>query len=123
MKLLGGMVAALLVAAAPAKDEVAVVVAVRDIAAGEVVTFEDIAQARVAKKLVTASSVKADSASYIVNQKLNLPVLKGDVLYWSFFETSKASLQHARCAAFGASGGTPESQVARARQIALLHVK
>ena len=40
---------------------------------------------------VTSSVVKPDSASYVVNQKVLVPVQAGDPLLWSQFETTKAA--------------------------------
>lgn len=107
----------------PSKEEVTVVVATRDLMAGETVTFDDIAQEKIGKRFVSASVVKPDSASYIVNQKLNYPVLKGDLMYWSFFETAKATQKNQRCLALAAKGANAAAQVAQARQVAMLHVK
>ena len=40
---------------------------------------------------VTSSVVKPDSASYVVNQKVLVPVQAGDPLLWSEFETTRAT--------------------------------
>ena len=70
---------------------VPVVVAAIDIAEGTVVTFDMISQRSVPEQFVTSSVVKPDSASYIVNQKVLVPVQAGDPLLWSQFETTKAA--------------------------------
>jgi pilus assembly protein CpaB len=70
---------------------VPVVVASVDISEGSVVTFDMISQRAVPVKFVTSSVVKPDSASYIVNQKVLVPIQAGDPLLWSQFETSKAA--------------------------------
>src|SRR4051812_23352990 len=57
---------------------VPVVVAATDIAEGSVVTFEMISQRSVPSQFVTSSVVKPDSASYVVNQKVLVPVQAGD---------------------------------------------
>ncbi len=70
---------------------VPVVVAAVDIAEGTVVTFDMISQRSVPEQFVTSSVVKPDSASYVVNQKILVPVQAGDPLLWSQFETTKAA--------------------------------
>lgn len=68
---------------------VPVVVASQDIAEKTVVTFDMISQRSVPEQFVTSSVVKPDSASYIVNQKILVPVQAGDLMLWSQFETMK----------------------------------
>jgi pilus assembly protein CpaB len=70
---------------------VPVVVSAIDISEGTVVTFDMISQRSVPEQFVTSSVVKPDSASYIVNQKVLVPVQAGDPLLWSQFETTKAA--------------------------------
>jgi pilus assembly protein CpaB len=70
---------------------VPVVVAAVDIGEGTVVTFDMISQRSVPEQFVTSSVVKPDSASYVVNQKVLVPVQAGDPLLWSQFETTKAA--------------------------------
>jgi len=70
---------------------VPVVVAVEDIAEGTVVTFDMVSQRSVPEQFVTSSVVKPDSASYVVNQKVLVPLQRGDPLLWSQFETTKAA--------------------------------
>jgi pilus assembly protein CpaB len=70
---------------------VPVVVAATDISEGTVVTFDMISQRSVPEQFVTSSVVKPDSASYVVNQKVLVPVQAGDPLLWSEFETTKAA--------------------------------
>jgi pilus assembly protein CpaB len=70
---------------------VTVIVASVDISEGSVVTFDMISQRAVPEKFVTSSVVKPDSASYIVNQKVLVPIQAGDPLLWSQFETTKAA--------------------------------
>ncbi len=67
-----------------------VVVAAVDISEGTVVTFDMISQRSVPEQFVTSSVVKPDSASYVVNQKVLVPVQAGDPLLWSQFETTRA---------------------------------
>ena len=70
---------------------VPVVVAAVDLSEGTVVTFDMVSQRSVPEQFVTSSVVKPDSASYIVNQKVLVPVQAGDPLLWSQFETTKAA--------------------------------
>jgi len=70
---------------------VPVVVAATDMAEGTVVTFDMISQRQVPEQFVTSSVVKPDSANYIVNQKVLVPLQAGDPLLWSQFETTKAA--------------------------------
>ena len=68
---------------------VPVVVAAVDISGGTPLTFEMISQRSVPEQFVTASIVTPDSAAYVVNQKLLVPVLAGDPLLWTQFETAQ----------------------------------
>ncbi len=70
---------------------VPVVVAAQDISENSVVAMEMISQRSIPEQFVTSSVVKPDSASYIVNQKVLVPVQAGDPLLWSQFETTKAA--------------------------------
>ncbi len=70
---------------------VPVIVAATDVPEGTVVTYEMISQRSVPEQFVTSSVVKPDSASYVVNQKVLVPIQAGDPLLWSQFETTKAA--------------------------------
>ncbi len=70
---------------------VPVVVAAVDIPEGTVVSMDMVSQRSVPEQFVTSSVVKPDSASYVVNQKVLVPVQAGDPLLWSQFETSRAA--------------------------------
>ena len=70
---------------------VPVIVANQDIPEGTVVTYEMVSQRPIPEQFVTSSVVKPDSASYIVGQKVLVPLQAGDPLLWSQFETSKAA--------------------------------
>jgi pilus assembly protein CpaB len=72
-------------------NPVTVTVAAVDIPEGAVVTMDMIAQRSVPEQFVTASVVKPDSASYVVNQKVLVPLQTGDPLMWSQFETTRSS--------------------------------
>ena len=69
---------------------VPVVVAAQDIPEGSVVTFDVISQRSVPEQFVTSSVVKPDSASYVVNHRVLVPLQAGDMLLWSQFESEKA---------------------------------
>ncbi|MFO0594129.1 MAG: SAF domain-containing protein [Myxococcaceae bacterium] len=68
---------------------VPVVVAAVDISEKTTVTMEMISQRSIPEQFVTSSIVKPDSASYIVNQKVLVPIQAGDPLRWTDFETQK----------------------------------
>jgi Flp pilus assembly protein CpaB len=102
----------------PAGEWVPIVLAARDLPAGTTVTFDDIRQRAVPAALVTSSVVKPDSASYIVNQKVLVPVLEGDPMLWSFFETTHGDTLKL-CEKFQSEDTSAEQQVARVRQIIL----
>src|SRR6185436_17436934 len=70
---------------------VPVVVAAVDLSEGTTITFDMISQRSVPEQFITSSVVKPDSASYVVNQKVLVPVQAGDPLLWSQFETTKAA--------------------------------
>jgi len=70
---------------------VPVIVANQDIAEGTAVTFEMVSQRPIPEQFVTSSVVKPDSASYIIGQRVLVPLQAGDPLLWSQFETSKAA--------------------------------
>ena len=70
---------------------VPVIVANQDIPEGTVVSYEMVSQRPIPEQFVTSSVVKPDSASYIVGQKVLVPLQAGDPLLWSQFETSKAA--------------------------------
>ncbi|MFN7132967.1 MAG: Flp pilus assembly protein CpaB [Myxococcales bacterium] len=70
---------------------VPVIVAATDIPEGSIVTYEMINQRPIPEQFVTSSVVKPDSASYVVGQKVLVPLQAGDALLWSQFETSKAA--------------------------------
>lgn len=99
-------------------ERVVIVIAMRDMAAGERVTWEDVAQILVPREWVTTSYVKPDSVSFIIEQQVLLPVMKGDVLTWSLFETSKSPIS-ASCAKATGQPATAAEQVARSRQVLL----
>lgn len=70
---------------------VQVVVAAVDISEGTTVTMDMISQRSVPEQFVTSSVVKPDSANYIANQKVLVPLQAGDPLLWSQFETTRAA--------------------------------
>jgi pilus assembly protein CpaB len=70
---------------------VPVIVAANDIAEGTVVGYDMVSQRAIPEQFVTSSVVKPDSASYVVGQRVLVPLQAGDPLLWSQFETSKAA--------------------------------
>jgi pilus assembly protein CpaB len=70
---------------------VPVVVAAVDISEGTELTMEMIATRAIPEQFVTASVVKPDSAAYVLNQKVLVPVQPGDPLLWSQFASSRAA--------------------------------
>lgn len=105
------------VSAFAAEPLVPVVVAAVDIKAGATVTTEMISQRGAEPALVTSSIVKPDSASYVVNQKTRFPILAGDLLLWSFFETKTGDELQTKCAAALRSPDHAEAQIARHRAV------
>jgi len=69
---------------------VPVMVAEQEIREGSMVTAEMISARPIPEQFVTASVVKPDSVSYVLNQKLLVPLQAGDMLLWTQFETLKA---------------------------------
>ena len=66
---------------------VPVVVAGREISEGRIITVEDLSQRSIPEQLVTSSVVKPDSSKYVLNLKTLVPMMQGDPLLWSQFET------------------------------------
>ncbi|WP_146209641.1 hypothetical protein [Vitiosangium sp. GDMCC 1.1324] len=71
---------------------VPVVVAPRALAAGTRMTFAEMAQRPMPEQLVTSSVVKPDSATYVVDQVLTVPLSDGDRLHWTFFSRTRNGL-------------------------------
>jgi pilus assembly protein CpaB len=71
-------------------NPVTVVVASVDISEGSAITADMIQTRQVPEQFVTASVIKPDSASAIVNQKVLVALQRGDPLLWTQFETSKS---------------------------------
>ena len=65
-----------------------VVVAAEDLHPGEKVVFERISQRNIPEQIVTSSVIKPDSASYVLNLPLSVPVKAGDPMLWSDFAFS-----------------------------------
>jgi pilus assembly protein CpaB len=70
---------------------VPVAVASVDLPAGAVVTPDNISQRSVPAQFVTSSVVKPDAASYLVNQKVLVPVQAGDWFLWSQFDVMSSA--------------------------------
>jgi serine/threonine-protein kinase len=91
-----------------AETEVPVVVAAIDIAENTVLTMDMVKQISMPSRFVTSSVVKPDSASYIIGQKLLVPVQAGDPMLWTQFETNS---QGATTRALVAARDLPEGSV------------
>jgi pilus assembly protein CpaB len=70
---------------------VPVIVAAQDVAEGTVIGADMLSQRPIPEQFVTSSVVKPDSASYLLGQRVLVPLQAGDAILWSQFETSKAS--------------------------------
>ncbi len=69
---------------------VPVVVAAIDITEGTVLTMDMISSRGVPEQFVTASVIRPDNASFIIGQRVTVPLQAGDPLLWSQFETTRA---------------------------------
>lgn len=78
-------------AVAPAPILRRVAVAKVDLDEGHILTVDDLETRDYPESFVSTSFVHADSVSYIINQKLQVPVMAGDPLLWSQFETAAIS--------------------------------
>ncbi|MFO0599890.1 MAG: hypothetical protein U0228_31565 [Myxococcaceae bacterium] len=67
-----------------------VVVAQSPLAGDATVKIEDVSQHPVPARWATNSLIKPDSASYVLNQALAVPVASGQPLQWAFFSTPTA---------------------------------
>jgi pilus assembly protein CpaB len=65
-------------------------VAEQDIREGSTITGEMISSRPIPEQFVTSSVVKPDTVSYVLNQKVLVPLQAGDMLLWTQFETIKA---------------------------------
>ncbi|WP_375771763.1 SAF domain-containing protein [Archangium gephyra] len=72
---------------------VPVVVANRDVAPGEVLKLNELAQRSIPEQLATSSLVRPDSSAYVVGQALTVPVQQGEPLRWAFFATATEELK------------------------------
>ncbi len=97
---------------------VEILVATRALPAGTVLKDTDVATRSVPEALVTTSVIRPGSLTYLVDQRLTLPMLAGDPLQWGFFETLHVDAQQA-CAKLEGEDASAEQQVARARQLIL----
>jgi flagella basal body P-ring formation protein FlgA len=61
---------------------VPVVVAAVDVKPGELLTMEQISQRSIPEQFVSPSMVRPDEASFIVNRKVETPLLAGDPVRW-----------------------------------------
>ncbi len=97
-------------------DSVSVVVATRDYAVGEIVDFDGVTQKAVPRGWGSKSVVMPNAVSYVVKQPTHVPILAGDLLRWSFFETQRGTAAPAAC-------GQPDDSalvaVSKAREVQL----
>lgn len=75
---------------------VPVMVAEQNIPEGAAVTAEMISARPLPEQFVTASVVKPDAVSYVLNQRVLVPLQAGDMLLWTQFETLKPERLAAR---------------------------
>jgi len=68
-----------------------VLVAAMDVPPGTELTTEHVAQRMIPEQFVTTSLVKPENVSYVIGQKVLVPLQAGDVILWTQFETSKAA--------------------------------
>lgn len=72
-------------------DPVTVVVASRDIPEGTPITVDIVSSRPVPEQFVTSSVVKPESINIVLNQRVLVPLQKGDPLLWTQFANSRAS--------------------------------
>jgi pilus assembly protein CpaB len=68
-----------------------VVAASQDIPEGTSVSMEMMSVRAIPEQFATASVVKPDSVSYVVNQRVLVPLQTGDPLLWTQFETTRGA--------------------------------
>lgn len=66
---------------------VPVIVAAQNLAPGDLLTVDVISQRSVPANTVTPSVVTPESSGYVINQRLRVPLLAGDPLWWGHLET------------------------------------
>ncbi len=71
----------------PAESRLEIAIATGDLAEGHVLVPSDFTVREFPASLVTTSFIRSDSMEYVLNRKLQVPVLAGDPLMWSNFET------------------------------------
>ncbi|MGQ0508509.1 MAG: Flp pilus assembly protein CpaB [Myxococcaceae bacterium] len=68
-----------------------VVVAAQDLPEGTEVTAQMVAERSVPEQFVTSSVIRPEQTSYVINQRVLVPVQKGDPLAWTHFGTGQPS--------------------------------
>jgi pilus assembly protein CpaB len=88
-----------------------VVVAAADVSEGTEITLELLTRRSIPEQFVTSSVVSPDSASYLIGQRVLVPLQAGDPLMWSQFSSTRAAeqlstkiLQRTRALTIAASG-------------------
>lgn len=71
------------------QDMTTVLVVGFDLEEGTVLTSSMLEERDVPERWVTSSIIRPDAARFVVGQKLNVPMQKGDFLLWTAFETIK----------------------------------
>ena len=94
---------------------VPIIVAAVDIPAGTKMTLEMLSQRSIPKRLVTASIVKPDSASYLINQPTKRVMLTDDFLLWSSFDADPRIIEGCEKKFSGDRAADAVEQVRRAR--------
>jgi len=89
---------------------VPIIVASQSIPDGTVIDFSMISMREVPETFVTSSVVRPDSAAYVLNQRLMVPVQAGDPLLWSQFESAKANERLSRRISHRARAFTIEAE-------------
>lgn len=97
-----------------AADTVEVLVAARDLPEGTVVTKKDFVARAYPSARATSSLVKPASVEYLVGQRMLVPALAGDPIFWASLETRTDPQTVEACLRVVGTGTAPQ-QVARAR--------
>ncbi len=66
-----------------------IVVAAREMPEGTIVSTDDVSQREVPEQFVTDSVITPENYNYIINQKISVPVKRGDPILWTQFQQNK----------------------------------
>ncbi|HEX8706607.1 MAG TPA: SAF domain-containing protein [Myxococcaceae bacterium] len=95
-----------------------ILVAARDLPMGTLLKSTDVVTRSVPSSGVTPSIIKPDAASYLMDQRVLLPMLAGDPVQWAFFE-NVGNQAYEACEQLEAGNVSAGQQVAFARQMIL----